>query len=334
MRSGAVTLQRLRSAAMIWLTATSVSLLALITAGLLAVLLVGAILWLIEPGTGQSGSWASLLENLGNFFFAKPGEGLGYTGVLPAIVGTSILVLLMTAVVGPFGVAAAIYLSEYARSSRYTDLVRIAVQNLAGVPAIIYGVFGLGFFVYGVGGTLDGLWFSESLPQPTLGTPGLMWAALTLALLNLPVVIVASLEGLGRLPQSLREGSYALGATRAETILRVVLPAAAPSMLTGIILAIARAAGEVAPLMLVGAVKYAPSLPVSTAAPFIHLEQKFMHLGFHVYDATLHASIPEGRVGLVSATALLLIMVIVTLNLIAIRLRQKLHYRYREERGF
>lgn len=334
MSGRALTLQRLRSAAMIWLTATSVSLLALITAGLLGVLLVGATLWLVEPVSEQVSGWTSLLENLGNFFFARPGEGLGYTGVLPAIVGTSILVMLMTAVVGPFGAAAAIYLSEYARSSRYTDLVRIAVQNLAGVPAIIYGVFGLGFFVYGVGGTLDGLWFSDQLPQPTLGTPGLMWAALTLALLNLPVVIVASLEGLGRLPQSLREGSYALGATRAETILRVVLPAAAPSMLTGIILAIARAAGEVAPLMLVGAVKYAPSLPVSTVAPFIHLEQKFMHLGFHVYDATLHASLPDGRIGLVSATALLLVSVIVTLNLIAIRLRQKLHYRYREERGF
>ncbi len=326
--------QRVRSAAMIWLTATSVSVLALITACLLGGLVLGAVFWLSGDGIGIAKVGVSIGENLMSFLLARPEEGVGYTGVLPAIVGTSILVILMTAVVGPFGIAAAIYLSEYARRSWYTELVRVAVQNLAGVPAIIYGVFGLGFFVYGIGGSLDAFWFQQSLPQPTLGTPGLLWAALTLALLNLPVVIVSALEGLSRLPNSLREGSYALGATRAETILRILLPAAAPSMMTGLIFAIARAAGEVAPLMLVGAVKYAPSLPVSLSAPFIHLEQKFMHLGFHVYDATLHASIPEGRIGLVCTTALLLVTVIVALNIIAISLRQALHRRYQEERGF
>jgi phosphate transport system permease protein len=309
-------------------------MMALLTAVLFAALCFGALAWLSGAQGPDGASWPGFLNNIGDFLTARPGDGLGYTGVLPALVGTGVLVLLMTAVVAPFGVAAAIYLGEYARRSWYTDLVRIAVQNLAGVPAIIYGVFGLGFFVYGVGGSLDQLWFDDALPQPTLGTPGLLWAALTLALLNLPVVIVASLEGLGRIPNSLREGSLALGANQSETILRVVLPAAAPSMLTGLVLAVARSAGEVAPLMLVGAVKYAPTLPVSTMAPFIHFEQKFMHLGFHVFDATLYASIPEGRIGLVSATALLLVAVIVALNGVAIALRHSLVRRFTERRGW
>lgn len=334
MMSTRIDLQRFRSAAMIWLTASAVSLLMLITVCLFAGLLIGALYWLLGISDQGWGGLQALATNLQHFLFARPADGLGYTGVLPAIVGTSLLVILMTAVVGPFGTAAAIYLSEYARASWYTNLVRIAVQNLAGVPAIIYGAFSLGFFVYWVGGTVDQIWFDDALPQPTFGTPGLLWAALTLALLNLPVVVVASLEGLARLPQSLREGSYALGATRAETVLRVVLPAAAPSMLTGMILAIARAAGEVAPLLLVGVVKYAPNLPLSVDAPFIHLEKKFMHLGFHVYDATLFASIPEGRLGLVCTTALLLVTVIVVLNFLAINLRQRLHRRYFEEKGF
>jgi phosphate transport system permease protein len=145
--------------------------------------------------------------------------------------------------VTPFGVLAAVYLSEYAAQGPFTRVIRIAVHNLAGVPSIVYGVFGLGFFVYVVGGTLDELFFAEKLPAPTFGTPGLLWASMTLALLTVPVVIVSTEEGLARIPRALREGSLALGATRAETLLRVVLPMATPAMLTGVILAIARAAG-------------------------------------------------------------------------------------------
>ncbi len=166
----------------------------------------------------------------------------------------------------------------------FTRLVRIAVNNLAGVPSVVYGVFGLGFFVYFLGGSIDQLFFKESLPTPTFGTPGLLWASLTLAILTVPVVIVATEEGLSRVPRAIREGSLALGATKAETLWRTVLPMTASAMITGLILAVARAAGEVAPLMLVGVVKLAPSLPLDTNAPFLHLDRKFMHLGFHIYD--------------------------------------------------
>ena len=172
------------------------------------------------------------------------------------------MVILMSIVVMPFGVIAAVYLHEYAGNNLLTRVIRIAVVNLAGVPSIVYGVFGLGFFVYMIGGTLDQLFYPESLPNPTFGTPGVLWAALTLALLTLPVVIVATEEGLSRIPTSLRQGSMALGASRAETLWRIVLPMAAPAMMTGLILAVARAAGETAPLMLVGVVKSVPVLPV------------------------------------------------------------------------
>ena len=143
----------------------------------------------------------------------------------------------------------------------------------------VFGVFGLGFFVYGVGGSIDRIFFPEALPTPTYGTGGILWASLTLALLTVPVVIVASEEGLAAVPRIVREGSRALGATKFETLRRVVIPAAAPGIMTGLILAIARAAGEVAPLMIVGMVKLAPSLPLDGHFPFVHLERKFMHLG-------------------------------------------------------
>lgn len=248
--------------------------------------------------------------------------------MLPAIVGTSVVVLLMSVIVAPLGVIVAVYLSEYARDSWYTELVRVGVQNLAGVPSIIFGVFGLAFFVYTVGGGVDSWLYSDRLPSPTYGTPGLLWAAMTLALLTLPTVIVVAEEGLYRVPESLREGSYALGATRAETVLRVVIPAAAPSFFTGIILAIARAAGEVAPLMLVGVVRFAPELPLSARAPFIELEQKFMHLGFYIFDVSNHAALDEGRLGLLAVASLFLVIVILVLNIAAIALRGSLRRRY------
>jgi phosphate transport system permease protein len=240
------------------------------------------------------------------------------------------MVLLMSVVVTPFGVVAAVYLREYARQGPLTRLIRIAVNNLAGVPSIVYGVFGLGFFVYFLGGNIDQLFYPEALPAPTFGTPGLMWASLTLALLTLPVVIVATEEGLTRVPSAIREGSLALGATKAETLWRTVLPMASPAMMTGLILAVARAAGEVAPLMLVGVVKLAPSLPVDGTPPFVHLDRKFMHLGFHIYDVGFQSPNVEAARPLVYATALLLVLVILILNLAAISLRNRLRERYRE----
>ena len=210
-----------------------------------------------------------------------------------------------------------------------TRTIRVAVNNLAGVPSIVYGVFGLGFFVYFVGGELDQLFYREALPTPTFGTPGLMWASLTLALLTLPVVIVATEEGLARIPKSVREGSLALGATRAETLWRVVLPMASPAMMTGLILAVARAAGEVAPLMLVGVVKLAPTLPLDANYPFLHLDRKFMHLGFHIYDVGFQSPNVEAARPLVYATALLLVIIIALLNLAAVGLRNRLREKYK-----
>lgn len=269
------------------------------------------------------------LSSVAMFLTDEPREANTEGGIFPAIFGTVMMVLLMSVLVTPFGVIAAIYLREYAKQGPFVRLIRIAVNNLAGVPSIVYGVFGLGFFVYFIGGTLDELFYPEALPAPTFGTPGLLWASLTLALLTVPVVIVSTEEGLTRIPRSLREGSLALGATKAETLFKVVLPMASPSMLTGMILAIARAAGEVAPLMLVGVVKLAPTLPLDANFPFVHLERKFMHLGFHIYDVGFQSPNVEAARPLVYATALLLVLIIIVLNLTAIMLRNRLENRYR-----
>ena len=267
--------------------------------------------------------------NLTNFVSEDPREANTEGGIFPAIFGTVMMVLLMSIIVTPFGVVAAIYLREYAKQGFITRLVRISVNNLAGVPSIVYGVFGLGFFVYVLGGSIDELFYPEALPAPTFGSGGLIWASLTLALLTVPVVIVATEEGLARIPRSIREGSLALGATKAETLWRTVIPMASPAMMTGLILAVARAAGEVAPLMLVGAVKLAPSLPVDFNAPFIHLERKFMHLGFHIYDVGFQSPNVEAARPLVYATALILVLVIIILNLSAIYIRNHLREKYR-----
>ncbi len=269
------------------------------------------------------------MEKLWEFLSEQPREANTEGGVYPAIFGTVMMVILMSIIVTPFGVIAAVYMREYATQGTVTRVIRIAVNNLAGVPSIVYGVFGLGFFVYGVGGEIDKLFFAETLPSPTFGTPGLMWASLTLALLTLPVVIVATEEGLARIPKSIREGSLALGATRFETLVRVVLPMASPAMMTGLILAVARAAGEVAPLMLVGVVKLAPNLPVDGTYPYIHLDQKFMHLGFHIYDVGFQSPNVEAARPLVYATALLLVFIITILNLLAIYLRNRLREKYK-----
>ncbi len=268
-------------------------------------------------------------EKLWEFVSDEPREANTEGGIFPAIFGTVMLVIIMSVFVTPLGVIAAVYLREYAKQGTTTRLIRIAVNNLAGVPSIVYGVFGLGFFVYFLGGNIDQLFYPEALPAPTFGTPGILWSALTLALLTLPVVIVATEEGLARIPRSIREGSMALGATKAETLWRIVLPMASPALMTGMILAVARAAGEVAPLMLVGVVKLAPSLPLDLNSPFIHLDRKFMHLGFHIYDVGFQSPNVEAARPLVYATALLLVLVIVALNLTAIWVRNHLREKYK-----
>ncbi|MDP1771885.1 MAG: phosphate ABC transporter permease PstA [Methylobacter sp.] len=267
------------------------------------------------------------------FLTDDPREANTEGGIFPAIFGTVMMVIMMSIIVTPFGVIAAVYLREYAKQGFITRLIRISVNNLAGVPSIVYGVFGLGFFVYILGGNIDRLFFPEASPAPVYGTPGLLWASITLALLTLPVVIVSTEEGLARIPKSIREGSLALGATKLETLWLTVLPMASPAMMTGLILAVARAAGEVAPLMLVGVVKLAPTLPLDGNYPFLHLDRKFMHLGFHIYDVGFQSPNVEAARPLVYATSLLLVLVIVGLNLSAILIRNHLREKYRALEG-
>jgi len=268
-------------------------------------------------------------HHLWSFVRDDPREANTEGGIFPAIYGTILMVLLMSVFVTPFGVVAGVYLKEYARQGLLTRTIRIAVNNLAGVPSIVYGVFGLGFFVYTLGGSIDRLFFEAALPSPTFGTGGLLWASLTMALLTLPIVIVSTEEGLARIPRSIREGSLALGATQWETLWRTIIPMASPGIMTGLILAVARAAGEVAPLMLVGVVKLAPSLPLDGNYPFLHMERKFMHLGFHIYDVGFQSPNVEAARPLVYATALLLVIVILLLNIVAIHVRNNLREKYR-----
>ena len=267
-------------------------------------------------------------EKVFEFVSEEPREANTEGGIFPAIFGTVVMVLLMSVFVTPFGVVAAVYLNEYAGQGALTRAIRIAVNNLAGVPSVVYGVFGLGFFVYFIGGSIDDLFYPEVAPAPKFGTPGLIWSSLTLAILTVPVVIVSTEEGLRRIPRNLREGSLALGATKAETLMRTVLPMATPAMMTGLILAVARAAGEVAPLMMVGVVKLAPSLPIDGTFPFIHMERKFMHMGFHIYDVGFQSPNVEAARPLVYATSFLLIIIIISLNMTAITVRNHLRDKY------
>ncbi len=344
------------------------------------------------------------LDRWWEFLTERPREANTEGGVLPPIVGTVTMTLLMCFLVVPFGVLAALYLREYAKAGPIVSAVRIAVNNLAGVPSIVFGVFGLGFFCYIVGDFIDsgpthaapnyqwitalaalvlvtlvaagatmlrlratddrqwsvrmlgyvttGLWivvagvvlwlvirnpfFGGFFPaQAAEGTPvfnkgGVLWASLTLALLTLPVVIVATEEALAAVPGSMREGSYACGASKWQTIRRIVLPRAMPGIMTGMILAMARGAGEVAPLMLVGAVTMAQELPVSGSAPFLHLDRSFMHLGFHIYDVGFQSPDSEGAKPMVYTTTLLLIGIIAMLNVSAFFLRTRLRRRFAE----
>jgi phosphate transport system permease protein len=262
------------------------------------------------------------------FVSQDPRESNTEGGIFPAIFGTVMMVMIMSVAVTPLGVIAAFYLREYARQGPFVSAVRIAVNNLAGVPSIVFGVFGVGFFIYIVGGTIDRVFFPEALPSPTFGTGGILWASLTLALLTVPVVIVATEEGLAAIPGGTREASLALGATKFETTWRVVLPTVMPSILTGLILAMARAAGEVAPLMITGVVKLAPALPIDGFWPFIHLERKFMHLGFHIYDVGFQSPNVDAARPMVFTTAMLLLLIVIALNLTAIALRNRLRRKY------
>ena len=265
----------------------------------------------------------------GEFLTGQPRESNTEGGVLPAIFGTALMVLLMAVAVVPLGVVTAVYLNEYARGGAFTNAVRLALANLAGVPSIVFGAFGLAFFVYTLGGSIDRLFFSDVLPTPTFGTGGILWASLTLALLTLPVVVVATEEGLQAVPQAVRDGARALGATRWQTLRRVVLPYAAPGILTGAILAVARGAGEVAPLMLTGVVKLAPTMPFDRIPPFLHLDRKFMHLGFYIYDVGFQSPNVEAAKPMVYAAVLVLLVLVVVLNLAAITLRNRLRRKLR-----
>lgn len=279
-------------------------------------------------GIGFRDKLGIYLSRWGEFLTSEPREANTQGGVLPAIFGTVTMTLIMVVMVAPFGVITALYLREYARQGRIVSTVRIAVNNLAGVPSIVYGVFGLGFFAYTMGTTIDGLFFPERLPTPTFGTGGILWSSLTLALLTVPVVIVASEEALAAVPRSMREGSLACGASKWQTIRYVVLPKALPGIMTGLILAMARGAGEVAPLMLVGVVKLAPALPVDQFFPFVHVERSFMHLGFHIFDVGFQSRNSEAGKPMVFVTTLLLIMLIVLMNATAIYIRNRLKRKY------
>ncbi len=262
------------------------------------------------------------------FVSAEPREANTEGGVFPAIFGTVTMVLIMSLAVTPLGVLTAVFLREYTNDNIFSRIVRISVNNLAGVPSIVFGVFGLGFFIYFIGGGIDKMFYNEALPTPTFGTGGILWASLTLALLTVPVVVVATEEGISSVPKSLKEASYALGATKFETLWKVILPQATPGILTGMILAMARAAGEVAPLMITGVVKLAPSLPLDSYFPFIHLERKFMHLGFHIYDVGFQSPNVEAALPMVYTTTLTLLFTVLVLNIVAIVVRNKLRNKY------
>lgn len=278
-------------------------------------------------GLGWVGKSRIYLSRLWEFVAGDPRESNTEGGIFPAIFGTVMMVLLMSALAVPLGVLAALFLREYAKQGWMVRAVRIAVNNLAGVPSIVFGIFGLGFFVYTLGGSIDRLFYADRLPTPTYGTGGILWASLTLALLTVPVVIVATEEALAAVPRSQREASLALGATKWQTMRQVVLPGAMPGILTGLILAMARGAGEVAPLMLTGVVKLAPSMPLDGTFPFLHLDRKFMHLGFHIYDVGFQSPNSEAAKPMVFMTALLLLLVVLVLNLAALNLRRKLRAR-------
>jgi phosphate transport system permease protein len=276
-------------------------------AAFLVVAMLGVILWDVVAGGAGKISW--------RFLSTAPEEGMTGGGIFPAIYGTVVMTLLMTVAVLPVGVATAVYLHEYAPPrSRLAEAVRVAVTNLAGVPSIVFGLFGLGFFIQFVGRGLDRL----LSPPGTLhyGQPALLWASLTLAVLTLPVVIVSTEEALRAVPRDLRDASLALGATKSQTLVRVILPGALPGILTGAILAVARGSGEVAPILFTGVAYFLPDLPRSAFS-------QFMHLGYHVYVLATQSPDVEATRPLLYATVLVLLGLTFALNLVAIAIRTR-----------
>ena len=260
----------------------------------------------------------------------EPRESNTEGGLFPAIFGTVMLVFIMAITCFPLGVLAGVYLGEYAKDGPLVKTVRIAVNNLAGIPSIVYGIFGLGFFVYGIGGTLD-RWFYPHLVDANrmvFGTGGLLWASLTLGLLTVPVVIVSTEEALRTIPGAVRASSLALGATKFQTLARVLLPISSPGIMTGFILAMARAAGEVAPLMITGVVKLAPTLPLDGQFPFFHPDRKFMHLGFHIFDIGFQSPNVEASKPMVFVTTMLLVLIVLAMSSVAIYLRNSMRRRF------
>jgi len=254
------------------------------------------------------------------FLTTPPSNGMSGGGIFPAIVGTFIMVVLMSVVGVPVGTITAIYLTQYARqNSLFAKWIRFAVNTLAGVPAIVFGLFGLGFFVQFVGRGMDQLGGGEAT---VWGQPNLLWASLTMALLTLPVVIVSVEEAIHAVPRELSEASLALGATRWQTIWKVVIPNSSSGIMTGAILAVSRGAGEVAPILFTGVAYFLPHLPQS-------FSDQFMHLGYHLYVLTTQSADVEATTGIQYATTLVLLIMTFALNFSATLLRQYIRNRTR-----
>jgi len=275
----------------------------LVVIAMLAVILINIIL----GGIGMI-SW--------EFVSHPPENGMEAGGIFPAIFGTVALVLLMTIAVVPVGVLTAIYLQEFTRpDSKITRIIRLAINNLAGVPAIVFGLFGLGFFIGFVGQGMDMLFTDGS--GPVWAQPAILWASLTLAVLTLPVVIIATEEALRTIPPEIKDASYALGATKLQTIRKVILPQALPGILTGAILAVSRGSGEVAPIMFTGAAYYLPYLPHK-------LNDQFMELGYHIYVMATQSPDVEKTKPILYGTVLVLLILTFLLNFLAIMLRSRM----------
>ncbi|PWB70040.1 phosphate ABC transporter permease PtsA [candidate division GN15 bacterium] len=282
-----------------------------LAAVLLIILILAIILGNIFLGGFRTIDWTFLTH--------APENGMQSGGIFPAIFGTVAMVILMVIAVVPVGVLTAVYLHEYTRPDSFvTRLIRIAINNLAGVPSIVFGLFGLGFFVGFIGHGIDTLFYNS--PRPVWGQPAIIWASLTLALLTLPVVIVSTEEALRVIPRELREASYALGATKLQTIIRIVIPQALPGILTGAILGVSRGAGEVAPIMFTGAAYYLPQLPTN-------LHDQFMVLGYHVYVMATQSPNMQATRPILYGTVLVLLLLTILLNVVAILIRSRIRSR-------
>jgi len=287
----------------------------------IATYLIIAILFVIVGNIVYQGwpnlTWGFVSTGVENGMF-----NVGQSGVLPMIVGTATKVILMTIFVIPIGVITAIYITEYAHThSLSIRFIRGAVNNLAGVPSVVFGLFGLGFFVSFVGQNMDAVLYPNS-DKPVWGKAALLWASLTLAVMTLPVVIVATEEALKAIPLGLREASLALGATKLQTIIRIVLPQALPGIMTGGILAVGRAAGEVAPIMFTGAAYFLSGFPRN-------LSDQFMDLGYHVYILSTQSPNIEQTRPLLQATVLVLLILTFSLNIVAILIRAQMRKKMR-----